>query len=301
MGPESIKRRALVTGISGFTGKYVADELAQAGFAVYGTGTTDFGSSERYHRVSMEDFAGLRQVVEEVQPQAVVHLAAKAFVAHGNAGEFYTTNLIGTRNLLEALAGLRVLPECVVIASSANIYGNTAEGLLAETTTPNPANDYAVSKLAMEHMANLWRHKLPIVIVRPFNYTGVGQSENFVVAKIAAHYRHRAERIELGNLDVWRDFCDVRSVAQAYRRLVEVKPVDATVNICSGVAYSLRQVLGFAESITGHRLEVTVNPSFVRASEVQYLCGDPGLLRRLIGEWQPIPLQETLRWMTQAT
>lgn len=295
----STGKRALVTGVRGFTGRYVAAELTEAGFDVFGVGTQASDGTVRYHRVDLEDLDGLRRVVAAVQPQVVVHLAGVAFVAHGEADAFYRVHLIGTRNLLEALAGPENSPECVLLVSSANVYGKTVGGMLSELTPPNPANDYAVSKLAMEYMARLWMNKLPIVIVRPFNYSGVGQSGVFLLPKIVDHFRRRAEVIELGNLDVWRDFSDVRAVARAYRRLVELKPAGETVNVCSGVAHSLREVLGVAEFITGHRIQVKVNSAFVRANEVRWLCGDPSLLHSLIGDWRTPPLEETLRWMLE--
>lgn len=169
-----------------------------------------------------------------------------------------------------------------------------------EGALPHPANDYAVSKLAMEYMARLWLDKLPIVIVRPFNYTGVGQSDSFLLPKIVSHFRRRAPRIELGNLDVWRDFSDVRAVVDAYRRLLELGPVGVTVNVSSGRAHSLREVLSMAENITGHQMRVDVNPAFVRANEVRTLCGDPARLRALIGAWDTPPVEETVRWMLEA-
>ncbi len=292
-------KRALITGIKGFTGQYVAAELERHGVEVWGIGSHNEAGDARYRRVDLADAAGLRAVVEDVQPDAVVHLAAIAFVGHGDADAFYTVNLIGTRNLLSALAACRKRPECVLLASSANVYGNTTEGVLSETTPPNPANDYAVSKLAMEYMARLWMDKLPLVIARPFNYTGVGQTESFLLPKIVGHFRRGKAVVELGNLDVWRDFSDVRAVARAYRRLLETCPAGETVNVCSGKAHSLREVIAMAEGICGRSMQVQVNPAFVRTNEVKTLCGDATKLRSIIGEWATPPLQDTLRWMLE--
>ena len=290
-------RRVLVTGIDGFTGRYVQLELESAGWEVFGTGMSDYASDSRYRQADIRDLAHLREIVADVQPDAVIHLAGLAFVGQGDANAFYDVNLLGTRNLLVALAEAIKPPKCVLLASSANVYGNTTGGGLSEEMPMNPANDYALSKLAMEYMARLWQDKLPIVIARPFNYTGVGQSESFLLPKIVAHFRRRAEKIELGNLDVWRDFSDVRAVAQAYSRLLEVHPVGETVNICSGRLHSLREVLDMAERITGYRMRVEVNPDFVRENEVRTLCGSPAKLQKLIGPWETPELEETMRWM----
>ncbi|MCC4117949.1 GDP-mannose 4,6-dehydratase [Aromatoleum toluclasticum] len=291
--------RVLITGIKGFTGRYVAAELERHGWDVCGIGSHDEVGDARYRRVDLLDSAGLRTAIAEFQPDAVVHLAAIAFVGHGDADAFYAVNLIGTRNLLAALAACDKTPECVLLASSANVYGNAIEGVLGEASPPNPANDYAVSKLGMEYMARLWTDKLPIVVARPFNYTGVGQSESFLLPKIVSHFRRGEEVIELGNLDVWRDFSDVRAVAEAYRRLLETCPAGATVNVCSGQTHSLREVISTAEEICGRPIRVQVNPAFVRANEVKSLCGDASMLRSIIGEWATPPLAETLRWMLE--
>lgn len=293
-------KRALITGIKGFTGQYVAAELEQHGWEVWGIGSHDEEGDARYRCVDLVDAARLREVVAEVQPDAVVHLAAIAFVGHGDADAFYTVNLIGTRNLLAALAACGKAPDCVLLASSANVYGNATEGVLSESAPANPANDYAVSKLAMEYMARLWMDKLPIVIARPFNYTGVGQSESFLLPKIVGHFRRGAEMIELGNLDVWRDFSDVRAIAQAYRRLLDACPVGEAVNVCSGTTHSLREVIAMVEGISGRSIRVEVNPAFVRANEVRTLCGDATKLRSIIGDWATPPLEDTLGWMLGA-
>jgi nucleoside-diphosphate-sugar epimerase len=292
-------KKALITGSEGFTGRYLARELERCGWEVWGTDVLDKSLNPRYRRSDLTDRQSLQRIVDEIQPQVVAHLAGIAFVAHGNADAFYRVNLMGARNLLAALAQAPPGPECVLLASSANVYGNRAEGVLNETTPPNPTNDYAVSKLAMEYMARLWLDRLPVVLARPFNYTGVGQSEAFLLPKIVAHFRRRAEVIELGNLDVWRDFSDVRAVVRAYRRLLEVCPAGETVNVCSGHAHSLREILAMAQAITGHALRVEVNPALVRQNDVKTLCGDPSKLCSLIGAWETPPLEATLGWMLE--
>ncbi|MGV8864513.1 MAG: GDP-mannose 4,6-dehydratase [Pseudomonas sp.] len=292
-------KRALITGIQGFTGRYMAAELEANGYEVIGLGSQP-SDEPGYHQIDLADAPGLSALLAALQPDFVVHLAALAFVGHGAAEAFYQVNLIGTRNLLDAIASCGKTPNCVLLASSANVYGNTSSGLLDEATAPAPANDYAVSKLAMEYMASLWRDRLPLVIARPFNYTGVGQADNFLLPKIVSHFRRKAEKIELGNLDVWRDFSDVRALVKAYRGLLEARPIGQTVNISSGKAYSLREVITMCESLTGRQIQVEVNPAFVRANEVKTLCGDNSRLKSLVTGWQTPPLEDTLSWMLAA-
>jgi len=277
--------RVLVTGLDGFTGQYLKEELEKHGHQVIGL-TADLTDSE-----------AVFNEVKSCRPEAVVHLAAIAFIGHKDANEFYRVNLIGSRNLLTSLASASENLQSVLLVSSANVYGNASEGILKEDTPVNPANDYAVSKVAMELMAGQWKERLPLFIVRPFNFTGVGQSESFLLPKIAAHFRSRAPVIELGNLDVWRDFSDVRAVAEAYRRLLEVRPTGQTINVSSGRTHSLREVLTTAEELTGHSPEIIVNPAFVRENEVRTLCGDNSRLKSLIGAWESPPLTDTLKWM----
>jgi nucleoside-diphosphate-sugar epimerase len=184
-----------------------------------------------------------------------------------------------------------------VLASSANIYGNQTVGTLTESTTPNPANDYAVSKLAMEYMAKLWMNRLPITITRPFNYTGVGQNPFFVVPKIVQHCREQRNAIELGNLNVGRDFSDVRDVAAIYATLAEHPLAGEVLNICSGHCHQLNDVLAMAQSISQHTLEVRVDQSLVRNNEVKELRGDVTKLAQLVGDQPRHDLSSTLQWM----
>lgn len=297
--------KVLITGIGGFTGRYLAAELKANGYEVFGIAHRPpkgiIPSVKSIYVCDMVDPIELTHVVEKVRPDVVAHLAAIAFVAHGDIETIYRTNLIGSRNLLEVISRSSKLPVSVLLASSANVYGNTSEGVLDEATPPAPANDYAVSKLAMEYMARLYMDRLPIVIMRPFNYTGVGQAESFLLPKIVNHVRRHAPVIELGNLDVARDFSDVRHVVRFYRYLLNTPAaIGETFNICSGQAYTLRDVLQMVREISGHDFEIRVNPAFVRSNEVKILLGSRAKLDSVLVERvQQTPLRETLRWMLE--
>ncbi|WP_175917719.1 NAD-dependent epimerase/dehydratase family protein [Burkholderia pyrrocinia] len=300
-------RRAFVTGLTGFTGRYMLERLQAAGYDVWGTiapGAPRPDDPAFAHctllPVDLLDADAVRAAAADARPDAVVHLAARAHVAQDEPSQTYAVNIVGTRNLLAALAGLDRRPSAVLLASSANIYGNSTAGVLDETVAPAPANDYAVSKLAMEYAAKLWADRLPIVIARPFNYTGVGQGEAYLLPKLAAHYARNEPRISLGNLDVSRDFSDVRDVTAAYLKLIEAAPAGETFNVCSERAYSLKEVLVMLSRIAGYVIDVTVDPRFVRHNEVKSLIGSRDKLRRAVGELPVTPLDETLRWMVDA-
>jgi nucleoside-diphosphate-sugar epimerase len=297
--------RVLITGVTGFTGRHVAEQLVGAGHDVVGLVRPEVSAPDHLpgvelHEAELLDRAGLRAVVAQADADAVLHLAAIAYVAHGDADEMYRSNIVGTRNLLDVLDSARTQPRIVVLASSANIYGNTTVDPIHENVPPAPANDYAVSKLAMEHMAGLWTDRLPIAITRPFNYTGVGQDLRFLIPKIVDHFVRGERKIELGNVNVWREFGDVRTVASYYRKLVDIAPAGTTLNLCTGEAYSLAEVLDMMASIAGYEIEVDVNQAFVRPNEVVRLVGSRQRLVDTLGDEPPIPLSETLRWMYTA-
>jgi nucleoside-diphosphate-sugar epimerase len=297
---EGDGKRALITGLSGFTGRYLQQELAAAGYRVFGTVLPGEPGGGDVFAVDLCDRAAVAEMVDKVQPDVVAHLAGIAFVGHGDASQIYQVNVVATRNLLEALAGCAHAPGCVLLASSANIYGNAGVEVIDESVAAAPANDYAVSKLAMEYMARLWMERLPVVLARPFNYTGPGQAENFLIPKIVGHFRRGARQIELGNLAIARDFSDVRVVASCYRRLLAAAPAGPAFNVCSGRSHSLAELIGMMEEIAGYRIEVRVNPAFVRANEVLTLRGSNARLVRAIGPVEQVPLAETLRWMYAA-
>jgi nucleoside-diphosphate-sugar epimerase len=240
------------------------------------------------------------RIVEEAQASYIIHLAGIAFVAHGDADNIYRTNLIGSHTLLAALSKCSHNPHSILLASSANVYGNATVEPITETTPTLPINDYAVSKLAMEHMARLWLDRLSITLARPFNYTGAGQSLDFLLPKIVDHFKRRAPVLELGNLNVVRDFSDVRSVVRDYRSLLEAAHTGEAYNVCSGHGHSLLEVLDIMRELTDHHPEIRVNPAFVRSNEVHRLIGSRAKLDAAIDKPPTIALRDTLQWMLES-
>jgi len=286
--------KILLTGACGFTGRHFTQAALQAQHQVVPL------------LANLTDPVALAAEVAQVQPQAVVHLAAISFVGHADDAAFYAVNTVGTTHLLAALAALPSPPTKVLIASSANIYGNCQASPIAEDQPPAPLNHYAASKMAMEAMAHTFADRLPLIITRPFNYTGPGQALSFLIPKLVSHFARRAPVIELGNLDVEREFNDVAMVCHAYLQLLSHGQPGQTYNVCTGVMYSLRQVVALLQDITGHTLQVKVNPALVRANELRQLCGQPTRLNSLLqleGEGQgptPPDLRHTLAQMLAA-
>jgi GDP-6-deoxy-D-talose 4-dehydrogenase len=281
--------KMLVTGADGFTGVHFVKQARKVGYEVF-----EFNAD-------LTNPVAIQNQVNEAQPDIVVHLAAISFVGHDNASAFYDVNVIGTLNLLDALIKLPKLPSRVLLASSANVYGNCVLSPISETQVPAPLNHYAMSKLAMEHLAMTYTDRLPLFFVRPFNYTGPGQVESFVIPKIVSHFKRRATTIELGNLMVEREYNDVRMVIVTYLRLLDKAEIGQIYNICSSQTYTLRQVMETLTELTGHQINISVNPAFVRANELHRLCGEATKLNATIGAQDPISLKDTLLWMLAST
>lgn len=296
--------RVLITGISGFTGSYVARALAGQGHEIIGLARDDsapeLAEASETHIADLADLAALDNLVKRTKPDRVVHLAAISFVSHSDVNEIYQANLIGTLNLLQALSRSERPVERILLVSSANVYGNRLGGRLTEAIEPLPSNHYGVSKLAMEHMARIMGSQLPLIVTRPFNYTGVGQSPNFIIPKLIGHAKRRESAIELGNIDVARDFSDVRWVADAYVRLLDSPAaIGQTFNICSGRSSALRDVIAIIEDLADIRFDISVNPAFVRSDEIMELYGSRARLESVIGAVAIPELRETLAWMLE--
>jgi GDP-6-deoxy-D-talose 4-dehydrogenase len=277
--------RVGVTGAGGFTGRYLLPALARHGHEPVPIDA------------DLTQPPALTAELADKPVDAVVHLAGQAFAGGRDYDAFYRVNQLGTLNLLEALAhgGRTGIP--VLLASSAHVYGPCAEGRIDEEQPVHIGSHYALSKYAMELGAALFRDCFRLTVVRPFNYTGRGQEDRYLIPKIVAHFRARAAEIELGNIWVRRDIGDVRDVAEAYCGLLGNPDAEGVFNICTQRAVSVDEVIGHAAALTGHSLAVRVNPAFVRTGEPALLEGDNRRLRATLPDWAPRPIEQTIAWM----
>ncbi len=302
MEPDS-KHRILITGLSGFTGRHLARKLAGLGWEICGLGAHSLPGSGVIAYPNLDaDLSETARIAEWMaanRPTHIAHLAAQSHVV-GDPLRFYRDNLLGTESLLEAISTSGIAPEKILIASSANIYGNCENSPISEDELYRPVNHYASSKVAMELLVQKWFERYPVIITRPFNYTGRGQSEAFLFPKLVGAF-HRAEpSITLGNIDVARDLSDVEFVIEAYTRLL-LSPIRSDrFNICSGRSLSIRGALDILTGLTGHQPVITVDPALVRPDEIAELRGDPARLQAAVGPLAPTPITDLFGKMLAA-
>jgi len=275
----------LITGISGFTGRYVERELISRGHFVSGLNS------------NLLDTTSLKKEILSQDIDAVIHLAGISYAESKNIQNIYNVNIIGTLNLLKVLDLISSNLKSVIVASSASVYGNNHKNPIVEESPLNPISHYAISKACMENMAKLYMDKIPILLTRPFNYTGVGQSTDFLIPKIIYHFKEKKQLIELGNLDVYREFGDVRDVAKIYANLLENNLKNKIVNICTGKTYQLREVFNRCAKISNHIIELKTNPLLNRPNDPLVLCGDNTKLVKEVKCSCKYNLKETLNWM----
>lgn len=271
--------RVLITGIEGFTGNYLEKFLVSKNFDVYGT-TIESPTKSTHFKCDITNIEEVQAVLSHIIPDYIVNLAAISFVG-ANPMKMYEVNVFGALNILDALISLKQSPKKIILASSAAVYGNIG-GSLSEQTPLIPVNHYGNSKLAMENMARNYFEKLNILIVRPFNYTGFGQENHFLIPKIVSHFRAKKKTIELGNTHVFREYNNVNDVVEAYAKLMTSDINAEAFNLCSGKSYSISQIITTLVEMSNHNIEVKTNPKFVRKNEIIDLKGDPTKLFRFL-------------------
>ncbi len=285
----------LVTGLSGFVGGHLQHAIARSE-------TWQLLAAKPHNLL---DPASLDAWLQAGVPDAVIHLAGQTFVpaAFKDPAHTLQVNLLGTLNLLQALkrAGFN---GTFLFVSSGDVYGQVAEAALpiAEALAPKPRNPYAVSKVAAELLCQQWGYVegWRMLIARPFNHIGPGQAASFVVPSMALQIVGAgagAQRLtlEVGDIDVTRDFLDVRDVISAYFALLEHGRSGEIYNVCSGVERTVRELILQMARLAGVSVELVQDPSRLRPADQRRVVGSAEKLQKDTG-WKPgISITETLQ------
>lgn len=275
----------VITGHKGFVGNYLLGQPAIAGL-------DDIAGAP----VDLLDLSALLEALTRLKPTAVLHMAAQSAVpeAFRDPVTTYNVNFIGTQNLLSALKATGFSGRFLYV-SSAEVYGSTAESELpvSEQAATAPLNPYAVSKLAAEMLCHYYSRVegMDVVIARPFNHIGPGQSTRFAIADFAKSIAEirlgkREPVLYVGDLDVTRDFTDVRDVVRAYHLLLEKGQSGHVYNICSGIEQNMAAAVRALAQLAGVEISVIIDPARVRKSSQRRSCGDNSRLKKHTG-WQP--------------
>jgi GDP-4-dehydro-6-deoxy-D-mannose reductase len=301
--------RVLVTGVSGFAGRYVVEALAAAGHRVHGlvrrpSPRLDALPLEALHTGDLADPAGVARIVAAVVPEGLVHLAGFSLVpaAEQDPLAAYRANLDGTLAVLSAVRAGAPRARVVAVGSS-EIYGavEPSELPVTEDTALRPRTVYGASKAAADVAAGQWAraYGLHVVRARPFNHAGPGQDPAFVCSGLARQLA-RAEagleppEVHVGNLDPVRDFSDVRDVAGGYVALLERGRAGGVYNLCAGEGVSIAEVLAVLRTQARIPVRVIADPSRRRADDVPRIVGSHARATADTG-WRPrIPLGDTL-------
>lgn len=290
-------KKLLVTGLNGFVGRNL-----QALLASMPNWPWQLLESKPHNLL---DSASLDVWLQEDCPDAVIHLAAQSFVPEAFRDPQHTlqVNLLGTLNLLQALKR-RAFSGTFLYVSSGDVYGQVAESDLpvVETLMPRPRNPYAVSKVSGELLCQQWSYTEPwrIIIARPFNHIGPEQAESFVIPSMArqlirVQQGSQPAQLDVGDVDVTRDFLDVRDVLQAYLALLEHGRSGEIYNVCSGVERRVRKLIMQMANLAGVEVDLVQDASRMRFSEQRRVVGCSKKLQNETG-WKPsISNTETLQ------
>ncbi|MCS7220654.1 MAG: GDP-mannose 4,6-dehydratase [Anaerolineae bacterium] len=304
--------RALITGISGFVGSHLAELLlAETDCQVAGTVLGDMSNvahlRERLtlYPAELSRLDVVAYILEEVRPDFIFHLAAQPIPSLSARDPWSTLepNIRMQLNILEAVVRLKLNSRVLVVGSSEE-YGLVSPDQLpiTEDTPLRPLNPYAVSKIAQDFLGLQYHlaHGVFAVRVRPFNHIGPRQRLGFVAPDLARQVAEAEAGLQppvvyVGNLDVYRDFSDVRDVVRAYWLALTKGEPGSVYNIGSGQVHSIREMLERLIALTGKQIEIRIDPQRTRPSEVPRLVADASRFRQRTG-WEPrIPFEQSLR------
>lgn len=308
-----MKKRALITGITGFAGSHLAELLLSEGVEIHGVqrwrSKTDnidhIANDVHFHEADLLDAHSLYKVIDEVRPDFIFHLAAQSYVQSSWASPSNTleVNIIGTVHLFEAVkkSGLNTP---IQIACSSEEYGKVLpdELPIRETNPLRPLSPYAVSKLAMDYLGYQYyeSYGMKIIRTRGFNHTGPRRGDVFAESTFARQIAEieagkREPIVYVGNLDAIRDYTDVRDMVRAYYLAVQKCNPGEVYNIATGTGWKIKDVLDLLLSMSKSKIQIKEDKERIRPSDVAVLIGDATKFKKHTG-WKPsVPFEKTMK------
>lgn len=284
----SASKKALLFGVDSFTGRYLKQAFERNGVSVVGTTLSKNLSTD----CDITDYHQCVQFIKANNPDYVVNLSGISFVPFSDYKKIYEVNFSGAINILRACEDHA--PNCrLLLISSGQLYAQNPNAI-NESGCLEISNHYSVSKNAMEMATKL--SSLNVRIARSFNYTGVGQSNQFLIPKIISHFKEKRDCIILGDTNVLRDFSDVRDIVNAYVSILVSNTNDQLFNVCSNSVYSISDIINFLNHECGYTINVKESKEFKRSNVIPCVKGDNSRLSSL--GWNPShTLFDTLKWM----
>lgn len=289
-------KKVLVFGVGGFVGSYLSKEFLYHGYQVTGSDKSDsiaLPKEVKFKKADLLDSSSVESIINEEAPDIIINLAAISSVASSwkIPQITMTVNVIGALNIMEAARKTEKKPKVMFIGSSEEyVY---SDEIINEDTKLDASNPYGISKITQESFAKLYREQfgLKIYCVRPFNHTGVGQRDNFVLpnwCKQIAEIEKSGKSgiVKVGNLEVKRDFSHVKDIVRAYRMIVESDNYDKIYNVGFGKAFSLEELLHYIVGLCKQKVTVEIDESRIRPSDQPMICCDYSLINSDLG-WTP--------------
>lgn len=286
-------KKVLIFGMGGFVGPYLASELQAHGYEVYGSDL----HAKRIGNISviaadLLNAGSVETVIRDIGPDAIINLAAISSVGQswGMPQVTMQVNVIGALNILEAARKQQTKLKIMFIGSSEEYI--VSDKPMSENTPLDANNPYGISKITQERFAALYRvqYGLKVYCVRPFNHTGVGQRDSFVLPSFCKQVAEieksgRPGVIKVGNLAVRRDFSHVKDIVRAYRMILESKDDTQIYNVGSGKAYGLDELMEYITSLSNQKITVEIDPALVRPVDTPVICCDYSKIKRELG-WE---------------